>query len=155
MPKDEINNLALRRDLFFPSAEIYSSALAGFWEFGPVGQAVRRRLVDLWRKELVEKEGMVEIDGAQILPEAVFEASGHLSNFNDPIVQCKKCHSLSRADKLIAEKIDDIVAESLATKELDAMIEKHQVSCPKCDSKTFDKVKKFNMMMQRKITSLI
>ncbi len=147
MPKDEINNLALRRELFFPSAEIYSSALAGFWEFGPVGQAVRRRLVDLWRKELVEKEGMVEIDGAQILPEDVFKASGHLSNFNDPIVQCKKCHSLSRADKLIAEKIDDIVPESLATAELDSMIKKHKVSCPKCGGKNFDKVKKFNMMM--------
>ncbi len=147
MPKEEVNNLALRRALFFPSAEIYANAPSGFWEFGPIGHAIRRRIIEAWRKELVEKEGMIEISGAQILPEDVFKASGHLENFNDPIVQCKKCHSLARADKLIADKIDDIVPESLATNELDAMIKDHQVSCPKCKGKDFDKVKKFNMMM--------
>ena len=151
MPKEEINNLALRRALYFQSAEIYSSAPSGFWEFGPIGAAIRRRIVDFWRKELVEKENMVEVDGAQILPEEVFKASGHLESFNDPIVQCRKCHSLSRADKLIAEKIDDIVPESLATAELDAMIAKHQVQCPKCKGKDFEKVRKFNMMMKLEI----
>ena len=86
----------------------------------------------MWRKQLVEKEGMVEIFGSQILPEEVFKASGHIENFNDPIVQCRKCNSLHRADKLIAEKVDGIVPESLATSELDKLIEKHAVKCPKC-----------------------
>ncbi len=147
MPKEEINNLALRRTLYFPSGEIYASAPSGFWEFGPIGEAIRRKIVAVWRKELVEREGMIEIGGSQILPEDVFKASGHLESFNDPIVQCKKCHSLFRADKLIAEKVDGIVPESLATTELDKLIDEHKVQCPKCRGKNFEEVRKFNMMM--------
>ncbi|MDP2974467.1 MAG: glycine--tRNA ligase [Candidatus Diapherotrites archaeon] len=148
MPKDELINLALRRGLFFPAAEIYSSAPSGFFDFALEGEKIRRKIIDLWRKQLVEKEGMVEIFGAQILPEEVFKASGHLENFNDPIVQCRKCNSLHRADKLIAEKVEGIVPESLATSELDKLIEKHAVKCPKCGSNNFDEVRKFNMMMK-------
>jgi len=148
MPKDEIVNLALRRALFYPAAQIYGSAASGFFDFGPLGETIRRKVIGLWRKQLVEKEGILEIFGAQILPEDVFKASGHLKNFNDPIVQCKKCNSLHRADKLIAAKASGIVPESLATTELDKLIDKHAVKCPKCNGKSFDKVRKFNMMMK-------
>ncbi len=148
MPKDELVNLALRRGLFFPAAEIYSSAASGFFDFALEGETIRRKIIGLWRRQLVEKEGMVEIFGAQILPEDVFKASGHLENFNDPIVQCRKCNSLHRADKLIAEKVEGIVPESLATSELDKLIAQHAVKCPRCGGKDFDEVKKFNMMMK-------
>jgi len=102
----------------------------------------------LWRKQLVEREGFVEVFGSQILPEAVFKASGHLENFNDPIVQCKKCNSLHRADKLIEVHSKGIVPESLSTVELGKLIKKHAVKCPKCKSGNFAEVKKFNMMMR-------
>ena len=148
MPKEELQNLALRRNLFYPAAEIYSSAPAGFWDFGPDGATIRRKVVDFWRKELVQKERFLEIYGAQILPEAVFRASGHLESFNDPIVQCKKCNSLHRADKLIADAANDIIPESLSTPELDSLITKHKVKCPKCGSANFGEVRKFNMMMR-------
>ena len=148
MPKEEFQNLALRRNLFYPAAEIYSSAPAGFWDFGPDGATIRRKVIDFWRTELVQKERFLEIYGAQILPEAVFRASGHLESFNDPIVQCKKCNSLHRADKLIADAANDIVPESLSTPELDALITKHNVKCPKCSSSSFGNVRKFNMMMR-------
>src|SRR3989344_7647133 len=101
---EELVNLALRRSMFYPAAEVYAGAPSGFWEFGPIGEKVRRKIIDLWRKELVEKEGFLEIFGSQILPEAVFRASGHLASFADPIVQCKKCKATHRADQLIAEK---------------------------------------------------
>jgi glycyl-tRNA synthetase len=148
MPKEEINNLALRRALFYPAAEIYPDSPSGFWEFADAGEKIRRKIVDLWRKELVEKEGFIEIFGAQVLPEAVFRASGHLESFSDPIVQCKKCNSLHRADSLIAEKTGKVVPESLAATELDKLIKKHSVECPKCKSKDFHETKKFNMMMK-------
>ncbi|MDD5148528.1 MAG: glycine--tRNA ligase [Candidatus ainarchaeum sp.] len=148
MPKEEINNLALRRALYYPAAEIYSNSPSGFWEFADAGEKIRRKIVDLWRKELVEKEGFMEIFGAQILPEDVFKASGHLASFSDPIVQCKKCNSLHRADVLIADKTRGVVPESLATSELDALIRKHGIECPKCKGKEFHEVKKFNMMMK-------
>ncbi len=145
---EDLVNLALRRSLFYPAAEIYSGSPSGFWEFGPVGEKVRRKIVDLWRKDFVEKEGFFEIFGAQILPEAVFKASGHLASFSDPIVQCKKCNSLHRADQLVAEKIKGIVPESMAIEELSALIKKHAAECPKCKAKDFSEVKKFNMMMK-------
>lgn len=147
MPKEEIQNLALRRALFFPTAEIYAERLAGFWDFGPDGTRIRRKIIDLWRKKLVEKEGFVEIHGSQILPERVFLASGHLQNFNDPIVQCKKCHAFFRADQLIQDSINTIVAEAISTDELNALIKKHKIKCLKCKALDFDEVKKFNMML--------
>ncbi|MFH0714673.1 MAG: glycine--tRNA ligase [Candidatus Diapherotrites archaeon] len=148
MSKDELLNLALRRSLFYPAAEIYANAPSGFWEFGPAGVKIRNKIVQQWRKQLVEREGFIEIHGAQILPESVFKASGHLENFNDPIVQCKKCNSLHRADQLIAEKTGNIIPESMATTELASLIKKNEVKCPKCGAKELGEVRKFNMMMK-------
>ncbi len=148
MTKDELYNLALRRSLFYPAAEIYANSPSGFWEYGPIGTKIRNNIIQLWRKKLVEQEGFFEIHGAQILPESVFKASGHLDNFNDPIVQCKKCNSLHRADQLISEVSSEIVPESMAVTELTKLIKKHEVKCPKCGSKDFSEVRKFNMMMK-------
>jgi len=150
VPKEELFNLALRRQFYFPAAEIYANATAGFWDFGPVGVRIRNRIVELWRKELVEKEGLLEICGSLILPKAVFEASGHLESFNDPIVQCKKCKALHRADQLIEAVTKSIVPEALTTEELDKLIEENKVSCPKCRGQ-LGKVRKFNMMMRVEI----
>jgi len=147
MPKEEIVNLALRRAIFFPSAEIYADSPAGFFDFGPVGVSIRRKIASYWRKELVEKEGFEEISGSQILPKKVFEASGHLKNFNDPVVNCKKCGAIFRADKLISSAIGKSVPESISSKELDNLLKKHKVKCTKCKSTNFDNVKTFNMMM--------
>ncbi|MFA5049516.1 MAG: glycine--tRNA ligase [Candidatus Micrarchaeia archaeon] len=147
MSHEEITNLALRRAIFFPSAEIYPNSPGGFWEFGPIGTKIRNKVLDVWRKELVQQEDFEEIFGAQILPEKVFEASGHLQSFNDPIVQCKKCHSLYRADKLIEDQTKELIPESLTCEDFDRIINGRGISCNKCKSKEFEKVRKFNMMM--------
>lgn len=147
MSHEEVTNLALRRGFYFPTAEIYPNAPGGFWEFGPIGEKIRQNVISLWRKELVNKEDFVEINGSLILPEKVFEASGHLESFNDPIIQCMKCHSLFRADNLIQDKINEVVPESLSVGELDNLIKKHQVQCLKCKSKNFGNTRKFNMMI--------
>jgi len=148
LPKEDVINLALRRSIFFPSAESYSTAPAGFFDFGPIGVSVRRKIIDFWRRELVSKEGFEEISGSQILPKDVFIASGHLQNFNDPVVSCKKCNSIFRADNLISSASGENVPESLSTKELDNLIKKHKVKCEKCKSTNFFAVKTFNMMME-------
>src|SRR3989338_3397580 len=111
---EQIIELASRKSIFYPAAEIYPNSPAGFWAFGPVGQAVRRKIVDFWRHEFIQKENMLEIHGAQILPESVFVGSGHLKLFTDPIVQCSRCKKYERADKLISEIINKNVPESLA-----------------------------------------
>ncbi len=147
MKFSDIMNLALRKGLFFPSAEIYNP-LSGFWEYSGAGTRIRNNIVKKWRK-FVDEKGFIEIHGSTILPEAVFKASGHLGNFKDPVVQCKKCHTWHRADHLISEKTGKEIAENLKLEEYDKEIEKLGIKC-KCGGE-LSKTKFFNMMMGVKI----
>ncbi len=147
MSYDEVIRLALERGFFSPSSEIYSDAPAGFWEYGPLGLALRRRYQDLWRRELVRRDGMVEIDGSLIMSKSVFTASGHLQSFVDPIVVCKKCNTMHRADRLISEKTRQPIAEGLSEKEFDELVARHAIRCPK-DNGELGPVRKFNMMFR-------
>ncbi len=147
---EDILELASRRSLFYPSAEIYTNAPAGFWNFGPYGTSIRRKIIQLWRKELVEKEDMIEIYGSQILPEEVFQASGHLKSLVDPIIRCKKCKLIYRADKLLSTKLNKLIPESISEKEFDELIQKNKIKCPKCNSE-LSKTKKVSLMVETKI----
>src|SRR5205807_10215352 len=122
MNYEQIMTLALERGFYFPSCEIYPDAQAGFWEYGPNGVGLKNKFIELWRRELVRRDSMLEIDGSQIMSQSVFEASGHLSNFADPIVQCTKCRSIYRADKLIYEAANVVVPESANLEEFDKII---------------------------------
>jgi len=144
---EDIVNLALRRSLFYPASEIYNDAPAGFYDFGPYGAAIRRKIIDVWRREFVQKESMLEIYGAQTMPESVFNSSGHLKDFNDVITTCKKCNSIHRADQLIAEATKEHVAEGMLPEAYTDEIKKHRLKCPKCKGELSD-VKKMNMMIQ-------
>jgi glycyl-tRNA synthetase len=143
----KVSALALRRSIYFPSAEIYSDAPAGFWDYGPLGVALKRRIIDLWRQTIVKRDEMLEIDGSQILPESVFEASGHLQSFVDPLVECKECNEVFRADRLIQTKLGTLIPEALPSKELDRFIVEHGIRCPECEGELLN-VYKFNMMFR-------
>ncbi len=147
MDYDKLIELALRRGFFFPTAEIYNP-IAGFWDYGPVGSALKRKVIELWRKEVVRKNGFVEIDGSATLPESVFSASGHLKNFVDPITECKKCGTVYRADKLIEEYLHEEVNEGTDPELLNKLLKK--IKCPKCGGE-LSEVKKFNMMFKLKV----
>src|ERR671923_539526 len=142
---DEVMKLALERGFYFPSCEIYADAPAGFWEYGPTGVNMKNKFVELWRRELVRRDGMLEIDGCQIMSKSVFVASGHIGNFTDPVVKCTKCGSSFRADRFITEKTGENVLERLAEEEIEALMEKHNLRCPNCNGE-FGQVSKFNMM---------
>src|SRR5574341_2094751 len=135
MNYDNVMKLALERGFYFPSCEIYSDAQAGFWEYGPVGVSLKNKFLELWRRELVRRDRMLEIDGSQIMSKSVFMASGHLTSFADPIVKCEKCKSIFRADKLIAEITSIVVPESAQLAEFDKVITEKNVVCPKCKGK--------------------
>jgi len=144
---DEILRLSLERGFFYPSAEIYNDAPAGFWEYGPNGLLMRNNFVRVWRRMLVRRDDMLEIDGSVIMPKIVFEASGHLSSLVDPIVQCTKCGTRIRADKYISEKTGLQIDERLSPAEFQALIAKHSLHCPKCGG-SFGTPTKFNMMFR-------
>jgi glycyl-tRNA synthetase len=147
MDYDTIIQLALERGFYFPSCEIYSDAQAGFWEYGPSGVSIKNKFVELWRRELVRRDRMLEIDGSQIMSQSVFVASGHLSSFADPIVACQKCKSIFRADKLIVEVTSIVVPESANLEEFDKVILEKNVKCTKCGG-SLEKTRKFNMMFK-------
>ncbi len=140
----DIMNLALRRNLFFPSAEIYGS-VSGFWEYGPVGLKIRDNIRSEWRKRVVENNGYLEISGSSILPKIVFEASGHITSMNDPIVKCTKCGTVERADKLIERLAGVVLGESEDTSRFDEIIKEKNLVCEKCKSR-FGKTEQFNLM---------
>ena len=147
MNYEEVMKLALERGFYFPSCEVYSDASAGFWEYGPSGVGLKNKFLELWRRELIRRDGMIEIDGSQIMSKSVFEASGHLGNFADPIIKCTKCNSTFRADRTIAEIANIEIPESADLNEFDNAIIENKIKCPKCKG-DFGTTKKFNMMFK-------
>ena len=144
---DELLRLSLERGFFFPSAEIYNDAPAGFWEYGPVGLLMKNNFVREWRQRIVKRDDMIEIEGSLILPKIVFEASGHLSSLVDPLVQCTKCGHRIRADKYISERTGQQIDERLSPEQFQELIVKNHLRCPKCGGE-FGRPTKFNMMFR-------
>ena len=142
-----VMKLALERGFYFPSCEIYADAPAGFWEYGPRGVSIKNKFIDLWRRELVRRDSMIEIDGSQIMSKSVFVASGHIGNFTDPIIKCKKCNSTFRADRYISEKTGENVPERSLDEEISQLIKKYQLKCQNCEG-DFGYVTRFNMMFR-------
>ena len=147
MNYEDVMKLALERGFYFPSCEVYGDAQAGFWEYGPSGVSLKNKFLELWRRELIRRDGMLEIDGSQIMSKSVFEASGHLGSFADPIIKCRKCKSTFRADRTIAEISNIEIPESADLVEFDNAISQNNIKCPKCKG-DFENTKKFNMMFR-------
>jgi len=140
----DVSSLARRRGFIWQSSEIYGS-LAGFYDYGCMGAALKRRWEDAWLKFFLELDDNYHlIDSANILPEAALKASGHLDSFTDPLVECVKCGHAFRADQLIEEKIGG-TAEDLELEEIDKVISEKGLACPRCKGR-FDKARVFNMM---------
>ena len=143
---EDIVNLCVRRSLFYPASEIYADAPAGFYDFGPYGATIRRKIAELWRKEMVQKEDMLEIDGATTMPETVYHSSGHLKHFNDPMTQCKKCNTLHRADQLLTALTKKEFKEAMSDTQLTTALRDAKAKCPKCRGELMD-VRRFNMLV--------
>ncbi len=97
---EKIVSLAKRRGFVYQGSEIYGG-LAGTWDYGPLGVALKDNIEDLWKKKFIrEREDMYKLDSSIIMPESVWQASGHLSGFTDPMIECTKCKKRFRADHL-------------------------------------------------------
>ena len=104
---EKIISLCKRRGFVFPGSEIYGG-LAGFYDYGPLGVEMKNNLKSLWWKRMTrEHDNIVGIDGAIITNPKVWEASGHVKSFVDPLVECKKCHHRFKADDIVGDKCPD------------------------------------------------
>jgi len=128
-----ISEIARRRGLFWPSCEIYGG-VSGFVTFGPLGSLLKRRIEDKFREFFLRRLGLYEIESSVIVPGKVFEASGHVDAFKEPMVECNKCKRRFRADHLLQELagMSETETEKLSLQELMEEIDKRGVRCPEC-----------------------
>ncbi|MFT8872801.1 MAG: glycine--tRNA ligase [Sporolactobacillus sp.] len=149
---EDIVNLAKQRGIIFPGSEIYGG-LANTWDYGPIGVELKNNVKRAWWKKFVQQSPYnVGLDASILMNPKTWEASGHLSNFNDPMIDCKKCRSRFRADKLIeefvpADKIPGPV-DGLDFQTMEALIEAENVACPECGEHDFTSIRQFNLMFK-------
>lgn len=147
---DKVIALAKRRGFFYPSSEIYGG-LANTWDFGHYGVLLKNNLRDWWIKKIIqERDDIIMVDSSVILNPKVWQASGHVSGFNDALVECKNCHNRTRADHLIEDKLNKKV-EGLPVEELSKIIKENKLKCSKCGSIELTDVKKFNLLFETHI----
>lgn len=128
-----INELAKRRGFYWNSYEIYGGA-GGFVTYGPLGTRLKQNIENKLRELFVTQTGILEMESSVITPGKVFEASGHVDHFKEPLVECVKCNKRFRADHLLEEyaKISSIQAEKMTLDEIKGAIEKNKIVCPDC-----------------------
>jgi glycyl-tRNA synthetase len=148
MDKNEkVNELARRRGFLWPAFELYGGA-AGFYDYGPLGAPLKRRIEDIWRQFFVISEGFAEIEAPTIGVEGIFQASGHLSGFSDPLTGCKECKEIYRADHLIKHIVE--VPDALSNEEIYKCIRENEIGCPECGGE-LSEVYEFNLMFKTMI----
>ncbi|AGM24913.1 glycine--tRNA ligase [Spiroplasma chrysopicola] len=145
---EEVVNHLKTQGFVFPGSEIYGG-LANAWDFGPLGIEIVRKLKNLWWQFFVTKSKYnVGLDSAILMNNNVWKASGHLGNFSDPLLDCKKCQARMRADKLIEEKYPDINCGGWDNKQLTDFINTEQLACPHCGAHDFTDIRQFQLMFQ-------
>jgi len=145
---DKIVSLCKRRGIILPGSEIYGG-LANTWDYGPYGVEIKNNIKNFWWNEFVQKrEDMVGLDSAILMNPKVWEASGHVTSFSDPLMDCKSCKERIRGDKLIEENISVEAAAGKSNDEILEIIEKEQLKCPNCGKCDFTKPRAFNLMFK-------
>ncbi len=143
---EDIVSLCKRRGFIFQGSEVYGG-MAGTWDYGPLGVALKKKIMDAWWQFFVEeREDMFGVDAAILMNPRTWVASGHTATFADPLVECKECKSRFRADK-IAEGI----SESVTTEEFLAT----HTKCPVCGKENWGPIRKFNMMFATHVGAVL
>lgn len=144
---EQVIELAKRRGFLWSSFELYGGT-AGFYDYGPLGAMLKRRVENIWRDIFVINEGYYEIEAPTIGIEDIFIASGHVGGFSDPLTECSKCNEAFRADHLVKDVVDN--PDTLSADELSEVINKNNVKCPECGGR-LGKVYEFNLMFKTSI----
>jgi glycyl-tRNA synthetase len=150
---EKIAALAKRRGFVYPGSDIYGG-LANTWDYGPLGAELKRNVKDLWWRTFVHRRrDIIGLDAGILMHPRVWEASGHVSNFSDPLVDCKVCKSRFRADHLIEERLGEH-AEGKSPAEMTAIIQAANLACPNCGNRALTEARQFNMMFRTTIGPL-
>ena len=146
---DKIVNLCKGRGFIFAGSEIYGG-LANSWDYGPLGVEFKNNVKRAWWKKFVQENPYnVGLDAAILMNAQTWVTTGHVSNFNDPLLDCKACKARHRADKLIGDECADVNVDAMSFEEMDQYIASHEnIVCPVCGKHDFTPIRKFNMMFK-------
>ena len=145
---EKMVNLCKQYGFIFQGSEIYGG-LANTWDYGPLGARLKNNIKDAWRKRFIqERENAYEVDADILMHPRVWEASGHVASFSDPLIDCKHCKMRHRADNLIDDFDPNAHADGMTKEEMIAYIEEHKVPCPHCGKSEFTGIREFNLMFQ-------
>lgn len=145
---EKIVALCKNRGFIFAGSEIYGG-LANTWDYGPLGARLKNNIKDTWRKRFIqERKNSYEVDADIFMHPRVWEASGHVASFSDPLVDCKECKMRHRADNLINDFNPEANADGMTKEEMFEYIKAHSIPCPHCGKHNFTDIREFNLMFQ-------
>ena len=150
MNMEKMVNFCKTYGFIFPGSEIYGG-LANTWDYGPLGARLKNNVKDAWRKRFIqERENSYEVDADILMHPRVWEASGHVESFSDPLIDCKECKMRVRADNLVNDFTSSSKGDKMNNQELINFIRENHIPCPKCGKTNFTDVREFNLMFETK-----
>ncbi len=148
---DKLCNHFIVSGYYFQGSEIYGG-LSNTWDYGPLGSEIKQNIRKMWWKKFVQESTTnVGIDAAILMNPKVWEATGHVSTFNDPLIDCKSCKQRFRADQLIEKEFPDVDVNGMTNEQMMAFIRENHVKCPNCGKEDFTDIRQFNMMFKTHI----
>ena len=148
---DKLCNHFIVSGYYFQGSEIYGG-LSNTWDYGPLGSEIKQNIRKMWWKKFVQESTTnVGIDAAIMMNPKVWEATGHVSTFNDPLIDCKGCKQRFRADQLIEKEFPDVDVNGMNNEQMMAFIRENHVKCPNCGKEDFTDIRQFNMMFKTHI----
>ncbi len=145
---DKVCNHFITSGYYFQGSEIYGG-LSNTWDYGPLGSEIKNNIRKMWWKRFVQESPTnVGIDAAILMNPKVWEATGHVQTFNDPLIDCKKCKQRFRADQLIEAADPTAPVTTMNNEKMVDYIKEHHICCPNCGSENFTDIRQFNMMFK-------
>ena len=148
MTMEKLVNYCKQYGFIFQGSEIYGG-LANTWDYGPLGSRLKNNIKDTWRKRFIqERSNSYEVDAAILMHPRVWEASGHVGGFSDPLIDCRECKMRFRADNLIDDFDENAHADGMTQEMMFSFIKEHHIPCPNCGKHDFTDIRQFNLMFQ-------
>ena len=148
MKMEDMVNYCKQYGFIFQGSEIYGG-LANTWDYGPLGARLKNNIKDAWRKRFIqERMNSYEVDADILMHPRVWEASGHVGSFSDPLIDCKNCKMRHRADNLIGSFDSEAHPDAMTEEEMMNYIRENKVPCPKCGKSDYTDIRQFNLMFE-------
>ena len=145
---EKLVNFCKQYGFIFQGSEIYGG-LANTWDYGPLGSRLKNNLKDAWRKRFIqERDNAYEVDADILMHPRVWEASGHVGSFSDPLIDCKGCKMRHRADNLVNDYTNSSIGDAMCEQELMDYIKDNKIPCPNCGETNFTDIRQFNLMFE-------